>query len=472
METKNILLINPMQNYPVEYEAYPSGALILIGTMLHNIGHNVKIVHMVVDKIVPSKLSDIIVSFKPEIVGITMSTFQTKSVKEITKIIKQNNRNILVVVGGPHPSALKLKIFEDFPYVDVVVIGEGEYTFLEIVEGKNLNEVKGLCYHNKINEPRPLTKNLDHIPLPNLDIIGDINNFVGTAPIRCHPTMFIMGSRGCPFSCTFCNKSIWGNTIRYRKPIAIIEEIKWLHEKYGIKEIFFQDDTFNLNRQWAEEIFNLIINNGLNKDIIYRTPFRANKQLIDENLLKLAKKAGFWLIFYGVENGNQEMLNRMKKGLKVEEIKRAFELTHKVGLKTIASFIIGLPGENKDTIKDSITLFKEIKPHSVGFSVAIPFPGTELEREVIEKGHLLSQNYDEYSPDNCVVRTDNLTKEDIERCSGIVNTIIQKEYIKIKLTERFTETVLESIEYPRSIPAHIRNAKKGFVSILRDIVHL
>lgn len=413
--TKKVLLICPAQNYRAKCEMYPSGALVLIGTMLHNLRHDVRIVHMEADRLGLAELTGVVSGFEPDIVGITINTFQTKSAKEISRCIKEVNRKIFVVVGGPHPSALKTKIFNDFPYVDIAVIGEGEHTFIEIVEGKNLEEIKGICHDHKINEPRPLAKNLNYIPLPNLDLVGfNEDKFVGAHPVGARPTMYIMASRGCPFQCTFCNKSVWGNTVRLRKPELIIEEIKWLHEKYGIKEIFFQDDTFNLNREWAEKVFTLIIDNRLNKNIIYKTPFRANERLVDKELLELAKEAGFWLIFYGVESGNQEMLNRMKKGLTIQELKRAFELTHSVGLKTIGSFIIGMPGENRETIKDTFSLLKELKPYVAGCSVTTPFSDTEFEKTVVEKGHLLERNYDHYRYGKCVVRTDELTKEDLE----------------------------------------------------------
>jgi len=462
-KSKNVLLINPLENsLRKQYEMYPSGALVLIGTMLHNLGHNVKIIHMLADKVGPIELKNIIFTFKPDIAGITMNTFQTKSAKVISKIIKMVNKNILVVVGGPHPSALQLKIFEDFPYVDVVVVGEGERTFLEIVEGKDLEKIKGICYNNKMNELRPLAKNLDYIPLPNLDLVDfNKNKFVGAEPVGAQPTMYIMASRGCPFQCTFCNKSVWGNSVRFRKPELVIEEIKWLHEKYGVKEIFFQDDTFNLNRKWAEQIFNLIIENNLNKDIIYKTPFRANEKLVNKELLQLAKEAGFWLIFYGVESGNQEMLNRMRKGLTIREIKRAFELTHSVGLKTIGSFIIGLPGENKRTIEDTYNLWKELRPYVAGYSPAIPFPNTEFEKIVIEKKHLLVSNYDEYSPGVFIVRTDDLTKEDLEYWHKEISSRISIASINMK---RYLTSLMLN---PRYLPKKIIDGVRSPKSILR-----
>jgi radical SAM superfamily enzyme YgiQ (UPF0313 family) len=223
-----------------------------------------------------------------------------------------------------------------------------------------------------------------------------------------------MASRGCPSKCIYCNKSVFGTQTRFRKPEKIIEEIKNLHEKYGIEEIFFQDDTFNLNRKWIEEILNLIIKEKLNISINYRVAFRANKNLVDEDLLKLAKEANITSIFYGVESGNQQMLNRMRKSLTIEEIKRAFKLAHDFNIETIAAFIIGLPGENIATIKDTIKLWKEIKPSYSGFTIATPFPGTEFQKIIINNNNLLNKNYDEYRLGGSYVCTKELSRNELE----------------------------------------------------------
>lgn len=454
---ENILLISPRLNdQSIKYENYPSSALVLIGTMLYNRGYNVKILHMLADSITLPELRKKLFTFKPKIVGITMNTLQTRSAKEISRIVKEVDKDTLVVVGGPHPSALKQKIFNFFPHVDVSVVGEGEQTFLEIVEGKDLREIKGICYredsHVKVNTPRPLAKDLDYIPLPRLELI-DISRYRGFRDEYKwfpHPSMVVMGSRGCPFHCTYCSNAVFGNTARFRKPELIIEEIRWLNEKYGIKGIYFLDDTFNLNKKWAKEVFNLIIDNKLN-NLVYKVSFRANEKLVDEELLQLAKDAGVKLIFYGVESGNQEMLDRMRKNLTLKEIKRAFELTHKIGLMTRASFIIGLPGETKDTIRDSLKLIKEIKSEYAGCGFAVPFPGTEFESEVLKKGHLLVTDYDEFIfYDRCFTRTDSLTSEDLVNLHSYVQTFLSEEKFKRFLRERaFKEIIVEGFRHPR-----------------------
>jgi anaerobic magnesium-protoporphyrin IX monomethyl ester cyclase len=410
-----ILLVCPQGNIPNSIEGYPSGALLLLGSMLKAKGHKVSIVQMINDRVDILGIEERVREFKPDIVGITMNTYQTKSARQISQAVKKISRQIMVVTGGPHPSALKLNTFRDFPDIDVVVYGEGEETFNEIVDGKSLSEVNGICYGETINPPRHFIQDFDYIPLPNLDLIGGkegLKRYHGPYPRGPMPSMFIMASRGCFGKCKFCNTPIfWGSRVRTRKPEAIVNEIDWLHRNYGVREIYFQDDTFNANKKWAETVLNLIIERGLNREVSYRLCFRVNEPLITYELLKLAKRANVWMIFYGTENGNQEMLKSMGKNIKIAEIERAFRMTHEVGIKTITSFLIGNIGETKKTVYDSIALAKRLKPYVAGFSIAIPFPDTALRVEMKINGHLLEENYDLYGADQCVTRTIELTSQ-------------------------------------------------------------
>jgi len=460
---KNILFINPRENQRTYPEPYPSGAFVLMGTMAHNLGHNVKIVHMGVDKVEANDIAKAVKEFKPDIIGISINTFQTRDAKEIIKIIKETNQNTLLTVGGPHVSGMGTRIFNDFPNIDIAIFGEGEHTFLEIVAGKGLSKIKGLAYKDgeevRINTPRLPAMNLDYIPLPNLDLVSfSKERFRGIDPVIALPSMYIMASRGCPFQCIYCNKSVWGFKTRFRKPELIIRELEWLRDRYGVKEIFFQDDTLNLSRKWITKLLNLIIQHGLNKDMAYKVDLRANKHLIDRELLKLLKKANVQYIFYGVESGNQEMLNRMKKGLTIEELKRAFSLTHSVGIKTIASFIIGLPGETEETINDTIKLSKELSPFAAGFVLATPLPGTEFEKILLEKGHLLDRDYDHYSFGYGVVRTDKLTKE-------------QLEYHRMRITNRKEFKILKkNLRHPITNKSYFINKIKNILRSPKSLI--
>lgn len=409
MIKKRILLVNPHENIAREQEIAPSGALLLLGTLLLNRGHKVKIIHLASDKISYNQLKIELKEFIPDFLGLSVNTFQVKSAKECARICKELSKNITIIAGGPHPSALKLEFLNQYPDFDIVVAGEGENSLIEIVEGSNLGQIPGICYKNKVNPPREYIANLDELPFPDKNLIGSLSKYSGIEPIAAKPQIYIMASRGCPYQCIFCNKSIWGSQTRFKSPQRVVEEVLWYKNNFGAKEVYFQDDTFNLNRGWATEIMERIISSGLNNDITFRTPFRANESLVDLNLLKLAKKANFWAIFYGVENGSQVILDKIKKGLKLEEIERAFKLTHEAGLKTIASFMIGNIGENWSTFHSSLNFKRRLNPSYCGFSLAIPFPGTEFHAQAKKSGHLLDENFESYTPSHCVIRTNQLT---------------------------------------------------------------
>jgi len=403
-----ILLIQPKYNLKTTYCEMVSGALVLLGTMAKNEGHQVKVYHLDIDRV---DLKQELLAFKPDILGITMNTFQTKSAKQVSKLAKEVSKDILVVAGGPHPSALKEKTFEDFPDIDAVVYGEGEVGFMELLNGNK--QPHNTCFRGADGfKPIAYSDNLDSLPVPDYDLV-DLRRFCGVWPCAAVPALYTMASRGCPYQCTFCNKSVWGKTIRYRRPEVVVDEVEYLVRKYGAQEVYFQDDTFNANLPWASEIFSLIIKRGLNRHTIYRMPCRANKKLITREFLELARRAGMWFVFYGVESGNEELLESMNKGITLDEFRRAFKLTREAGIKFNASFILGMPGETRKTVEETKEFVKETKPDYKGWAIATPFPGTELERQVRAKNHLLEENYDNYAYGYPVVRTDGLTRDEL-----------------------------------------------------------
>lgn len=416
-----VLLINPyipMKRYLAQVEQFPNGALLLLGTILENEGHTVKVVHMMADGVNLKQLEQTVRIFRPEIVGITAITFQARTLRETSKVVKEARNKVVVVAGGSHISALlsmDSPPFEDYPDIDYFVVGEGDFVISKLLNKKPTS---------KYIIPRSMSKLI--VPPVNMGLV-DIGRFAGAYPLGPRPGMFVMGSRGCPFKCTFCSRSVFGNTVRYREPIAVVDDAERLAKDWGIREIFFQDDTFNINRKWAEEILHLIVKRKLNKKLCFRTPCRVNEKLIDLDLLKLMKEAGFWLIFYGVESGNPRMLDKMRKDISVGEIVRAFRLTRQAGIKAEASFIVGLPGETADTIQNSIKLWNWIKPDWCSFTRAIPFPGTELYEEVKQSGHLLIESFDDIEVDKVMCRTEALTGEEIDKYAVMLGNMVSRK---------------------------------------------
>lgn len=404
-----ILLVSPKYNHPRGFEEYPSGALVSLGTIARRLGHEVRCLHLEMGDDLMRELF----AFAPDIVGITATTVQVKSAKEVAQQAKWwsewASRKVTVIAGGAHLSAVGREFFISCPGVDAICLGEGETAWTDILEGKPLGETTNI-FTREGGSNGYMASNLDEISnLPDLALF-DLGQFCGAIPLGPKPSFFIMGSRGCPFECIFCQNA-WGKKVRYRSPERVMTEIKYLKAQ-GIKEIFFQDDNFNLNHDWAKEILSGIIACGLN-DIAYRLVFRCNEELVSSELLHLAREAGVWIIFYGVESLSQRMPDSMKKGLSVAEIERAVRLTKETGIRVQASFIIGLPGESRQTVRETVEALKKLSPDVYGYIPALPLPGTELRRLVKDQGHLVAEDYEDYMLGQIVLDTDDLSTDDI-----------------------------------------------------------
>ena len=406
-----VMLVSPKYNHPRGFEEYPSGALVSLGTIARRMGHEVRCLHLELGDDLLRELF----AFAPDIVGVTATTVQVKSAREVVQQAewwsRWANHKALVLAGGAHVSALGREFLLTCPKLDAICIGEGETTWMQVLKGNPLAEVVNLVTRNGGSNGY-MAPDLDGISfLPDLSLF-DLGRFTGAMPPGPQPSMFVMGSRGCPFECIFCQNA-WGRKVRYRSPESIIAEIRHLRSQ-GIKEIFFQDDNFNLNHTWAKDVLSGIISGGLN-DIAYRLVFRANEKLVTSELLHLARRAGVWIIFYGIESLSQRMLDGMRKGLAVGEIERAVRLTQEAGIKVQASFVIGLPGETRETIRETAEGLKRLKPDVYGCVPALPLPGTELMRTARETGHLVSDNYDDYMLGQVVCGTDELSTDDIRQ---------------------------------------------------------
>jgi anaerobic magnesium-protoporphyrin IX monomethyl ester cyclase len=382
-----IALIAPMFNLGKRLPETPSRALLILGTLAKQAGHEVKILHQDID--------DIDWNWKPDVVAITVNTFQLKSAIGLAMLAKLNDAK--VIIGGPHAGYWRQD--KDGP-VDKVVVGEGENAFLEFIGST------------------PYIKSIDDIPMPDYSLV-DMSKFSGISPVGTIPSVAIMASRGCPFQCTFCNTPIfWGRKVRYRDPEKVLDEVQHLHDKYGVNEIFFQDDTFNANHEWAFKIFDGIVERKLNKEMLFKIDCRVNEKLFTDEFLHKAKKAGVWNIFFGIESGSQYMLDRMKKGITIDEIRRAIKMTNDIGIMSQCSFVVGMPGESLRTLAETDQLINEIKPSMYGHCFACPFPGTELDKEVTVKGYKWVEDWTDYCYGSVYCRTDDLSYAEIQAFPG------------------------------------------------------
>lgn len=380
-----VLLINPTSG--IENPLLPLG-LGYIAAILENNGVAVEVIDADALKISDDELARQAREIKPDLVGITMMTATFDAGKKVIKLIRLVAPQAVIIAGGAHPSALPVETLEDIPELDLAAVGEGEFTMLELAkamaENKNWREIKGLYYreNGKITAapPRELIKNLDTLPLPARHKFP-LEKYKTHPPYGLkNPYMHLLTSRGCPFGCAFCSKSVFGRGLRMRAAASVVDEMAELIKKYGVKEIKFYDDDFTLDMNRAEEICEEIIRRKI------KIPWSATTRvdLVNQPLLKKMKQAGCWLIAYGVESGCQDLIDLIGKGIKLEQVERAFSWTSQAGIKTLAYFMIGLPGETEATIKNTVAFSKRLNPDFVNWSLTTIFPATPL-KEIVRQ---------------------------------------------------------------------------------------
>jgi len=375
-------------------EIFPFGLGYISGVLLEA-GHEVDVLDINAKRIPEDIVLKKIKESDYDIIGIGGLITTYKYVKWLTHEIKKIKPKTKIVLGGGVGAAIPELAFEKMN-TDFIVMGEGEITITELLDKIDKpNSVKGICYkENGVvhrTPERELIKDLDTIPFPAWD---SFPMDIYTRPISRSGWVKrsdMLYGRGCPFMCTFCWHN-FGHTNRLRSNDNVIEEIKLLKDKYDIKYIEFDDDCITTNREHLIEFCNRMMEEKLG--LKWECSSRVN--LIDEEMLRIMKKAGCNNITYGIESGSQKMLNSMRKGTTVEQGKRAIELTKKVGMRPHAGFMVGTVGETKETIQETVKFWKDINIASQRMEIffTTPFPATQLYNYAKERG--LIKNEDKY----------------------------------------------------------------------------
>ncbi|MFH1209746.1 MAG: radical SAM protein [archaeon] len=358
-------------------------------TLLKNNKHNVKYIDSVILDLSLKGTLKKIKEFNPEIIFIETSTptfdFDVKFINEV----KDKYPKIIILVAGTHVTKFPIESLKGSK-IDVIIKGEQDITTLNVVNAiknkKPLDKIKGICFKKKnkiVNNPNaPLILNLNKLPFPDRDLIP--HQWYAEGHVRNFPFTFVMGARGCPNNCTFClwPNIYYGHKVRIRSPKNIVDELEWLIKKYNMKEVFFDEDTFNISKKRVEDICKEIIKR--NVEIVWGCSARVD--CVDLNMLELMKKAGCKLMCYGAESANQKTLNRTKKNITIEQIKRAVKLTKEVGIITHVNLMIGFPWETEKEIKETIDFGLKLKADTVQYSLVFPHPGSEMFDEAINQG--------------------------------------------------------------------------------------
>ena len=396
-----ITLFAPSFETPSEQAASYPLALAYLGTVLENESHKITaydFIHKPWED-VKDRIKEILVKEKPEIVGVSCMTTNRTASFEIAKLAKSLNPYVTVILGGVHSSLMYKQILEKLP-VDFVVIGEAEETIVELLKElkkkkPDYTKIKGIAFKNKNQviktDIRPYIKDLDKLPFPNHHYFED--------NIKRYKTLYVTTSRGCPFACKFCSTSVhWGRVRRQRSVDNVIEEIKTLKDKYPYAEkIVFNDDEFILNKGWAKEFCSRLIKENLG--LKWWCCVRVTS--VDEEIVSLMKKAGCFAVTLGIESGSPKILNYINKNIDRNLVKKAFDTCEKYGLPAGMFLMVGLPGENSKTIKETISLMKEINSGNLGLPGLFQvYPGNETYNLAKQQGFITDDYWitDKYAP--------------------------------------------------------------------------
>lgn len=417
-----VLLINPRFQLPIDTRTTPHLGIAYLAAVSERRGDEVRVYDQDVEE---GRLSDFVREYQPELVGIGTNTPQVKQGWLCAREIKEVLPNVPIVQGGPHVSALPEESAARGE-IDIVVRGEGEDTWIDISnnlerikagnpafkardlldpENHLLDKILGITYQTpdgkiRHTHERPAVADLDALPFPAYKYFK-MERYSSLQPamdsISKGKSFSMMTSRGCPYRCTFCSQSVMAEKWRARSPENVVLEWRHLVEEYGAEEIGILDDSANIDRKRIAHLSELLIKEGLNKKAqwIMINGIRAN--LADVDLLGVMKEAGCKRVAFGVETGDEDILESIDKRVTHDQIRQAFKNAKSVGLETVGFFIIGLPGDNEETMEKTIRFACELDPLVANFSMMTPYPGTKVWEQVHRNGgRMLVKDWQDY----------------------------------------------------------------------------
>ena len=422
-----VLLIEP--NYDC-HVIHPPLGLGYLAAWLEREAHDVSIFNGTLYKADERDFLKEIKSFSPDLIGISVMTRAHNKTKKLIKTIKEEMEKFPpIVIGGPQITAAPEIVFKDLN-ADFAIFGEGEQTLSELVKyltnGKeNFEEISGLVFkdiNGKIhqNAPRPLMDNLDILPYPAWHLMPPNKYRVAPilAPAKGWPIAQVMTGRGCPYNCSFCaSNSTWKRRLRLRSAEHVLGEIRMLVRDYGVKEIHFCDDSFTSNMKRAEEICDMIINDGLK--IHWQCPNGIRGDRINNNLLKKMKKSGCYAVGLGVESGNAAILKRIDKKLNLEDIKKTLLRLREVGILSYGFFILGLPGDTKQSIKETVDFAINNPFDRAWFNIFTPYPGSRAFNDWLGTRSFSEIDWDKHDCNTAVSVEDGISAKELEKFQRI-----------------------------------------------------
>ncbi|HUT03083.1 MAG TPA: radical SAM protein [bacterium] len=395
-------------------------------------------------------------SHRPSVVGVTAVTLSISNAARFAAGIKAADSRVKLAIGGPHLSAVPEETMSRYPEFDVGSIGEGEVTVLELMQAfrgeRTFESVNGLILRGEQGThrtpPREYLEDLDHLPFQAWDLLEHFPD-IYTPPVHSFgrlPVAALYTTRGCPARCTFCSKNVFGNRIRFFSADYVLEAIRRLIRDYGIREIKFYDDNMTFSKDRFYGLCEGIIREKM--DITWTCVSRVD--LVNDEMLVLAKRAGCWQISYGLEAASVRLLEFVKKGTNLEKVRRALHATHKAGIRTRGYFIAGLPTQTKDELEETVRFALREYVDDFQIHLFVPFPGTPISENIEQYGEVVGGWHD-MNKHKVVFIPHGWTAEELDKA---YNNALRRFYIRPK-------TVISYLGQIRSWDVLVKFIKSG-----------
>lgn len=400
------LKIRPLVN------VVPSPSLLYLVPYLKEDGHEVHYLEGLFST--PESVLRAVHDIRPDMIGMTVTSVDWRNTTHLARSLRGAFPDVTLVAGGIHPTLWKEKCFEDCPELDVIVYGDGEITTRHLArrleKRETLEGLEGTIFRTNgtviTNPPRPLVEDLDTLPFPDRSVV-DLSHYL-PSPTFYHrlPHESIIGSRGCPFRCTFCHTD---PHTRMRSARNIVDEIEMLHRSFGVVDVAFWDDTFTLSERRATEICDLLLERDLRVDWCVNA--RADK--VNLPLLRHMKRAGCWRVLFGIESGVQKNIDTLRKDLTLDQIADAVAMANRAGIEAYGTFMFGIPGETYEEGLETIRFACSIGLDFAVFVSLTPFPGSAVYDDVKAGRIKTVKNDPPYDLKNVSFVPEGLTEEQI-----------------------------------------------------------
>jgi radical SAM superfamily enzyme YgiQ (UPF0313 family) len=415
--------------YPLEEMPSPPLGVTYVAAAFEVAGAEVKIFDYIVCAYTKENLEKQLEAFQPDAVGATSVTMNFYKAQQILHDVKNYNPEIITMMGGPHVSFTAMDTLKQYPEIDLIVIGEGEDTIAEltpVLKQKNKwQNIRGIAYRRGdeivITGKRDFITDIDRIPSPSRHLLP-ISRYRALG----FPVSLITG-RGCPYSCIFClGRKMVGSKVRRRNPKLVLDEIETIIG-YGFDRINIADDLFTSDKERVKEICAGIKERSLK----FVWSAFARVDTVNPEVFDLMVQAGCDSVSFGVETGNPEMLKRIKKGITLEQVYSAVKMCQQAGMIAHASFIIGLPGETKDTLRESDDFAKSTKA-IYGYHFLAPFPGTTVREKIKDYDlEIITDDWNRYDANDAIVKTSTLLPKDMHEFGASYDDEMEADWNKI-----------------------------------------